>query len=330
MPGVQLATTAGPPRRTEFATSDPAEVRDVLDHIYGAGSVQVLGAPGTTAELAFEQVEAGEFTTFDVKLPGQLSFAAHGQDDIVISTVICGTVELERGNVTRHYQAGDAYIASQPRTDLWYSGWENLRATAVMLPAPLLAEAAAQFPGGPRGGWEFLASDPVSADGLLLWRKTTRFVDDLLADAEAACSPLLVASAGHLLAATAVAAFPNTAHTDPAIEDRRDADSVTLRRAVAFIDEHAQQDITIADIAAAAFVTVRAVQLAFRRHMDTTPMAYLRRVRLNQAHRELQAADPVSDTVTAVAYRWGFPSPARFAAYYRSAYGVPPSQTLRR
>jgi len=30
----------------------------------------------------------------------------------------------------------------------------------------------------------------------------------------------------------------------------------------------------------AAHVTVRAVQLAFRRHLDTTPMAYLRRVRL--------------------------------------------------
>ena len=35
-------------------------------------------------------------------------------------------------------------------------------------------------------------------------------------------------------------------------------------------------------------------------------------------------------TVTAVAYRWGFPSPSRFTAYYRQAYGVTPNQTLRR
>jgi AraC-like DNA-binding protein len=102
-----------------------------------------------------------------------------------------------------------------------------------------------------------------------------------------------------------------------------------VRRAVAFIDENAHIDITVVDIAAAAFVTIRAVQTAFRRHLDTTPMAYLRRVRLDHAHRELLAANPAHETVTAVAYRWGFPNPARFAAYYRQAYGVPPSRTLR-
>ena len=37
-----------------------------------------------------------------------------------------------------------------------------------------------------------------------------------------------------------------------------------------FIDEHAHQDITAADIAGAARVTIRTIQLAFRRHLDTT------------------------------------------------------------
>ena len=41
------------------------------------------------------------------------------------------------------------------------------------------------------------------------------------------------------------------------------------------------------------------------------------------------AADPDRDSVTAVAYRWGFSSPSRFAAYYRRSYGVTPSHTLR-
>ena len=59
-----------------------------------------------------------------------------------------------------------------------------------------------------------------------------------------------------------------------------------------FIEENAHADITVADIAAAASVTVRAIQLAFRRHLDTTPLEYLRRVRLGHAHRDLLAADP--------------------------------------
>jgi transcriptional regulator GlxA family with amidase domain len=88
-------------------------------------------------------------------------------------------------------------------------------------------------------------------------------------------------------------------------------------------------DTAIADIAANAHVTIRAVQLAFRRHLDTTPMAYLRRVRLDHAHHDLSAAGPEDKTVAAVAHRWGFTSSSRFAAYYRQAFGVHPSQTLR-
>ena len=117
---------------------------------------------------------------------------------------------------------------------------------------------------------------------------------------------------------------------DPTIQDRNDGSPATLRRAVAFIDEHAHEDITAADIGAAAFVTIRAVQLAFQRHMGTTPLAYLRRVRLARAHHDLTTADPATQTVTAIAYRWGFHSSSRFAAAYRQAYGIPPGHTLRR
>ena len=107
------------------------------------------------------------------------------------------------------------------------------------------------------------------------------------------------------------------------------AASGTVGRAVAFIEERARDDIGVADIAAAAFVTVRAVQLAFRRYLDTTPLGFLRQVRLERAHEELMEADPDRTTVTAIAADWRFTNASRFSAYYRAAYGVPPTQTLR-
>jgi AraC-like DNA-binding protein len=61
--------------------------------------------------------------------------------------------------------------------------------------------------------------------------------------------PLVAVNAVRLLAATALATFPNDTLTDPTIGDRRDSHPVTVRRAVAFIDEHAGQDISVADIA---------------------------------------------------------------------------------
>ena len=87
----------------------------------------------------------------------------------------------------------------------------------------------------------------------------------------------------------------------------------------------------VEDIAAASHVTARALQLAFRRHLDTTPMAYVRRVRLQRLHQELRHADPADGaTVTAAAARWGFQQMGRLSAQYRDLFGESPRDTLRR
>ena len=111
--------------------------------------------------------------------------------------------------------------------------------------------------------------------------------------------------------------------------ERPAAQPALLRRAVTFIDENAHQDIALSDIAAAVNVTPRSVQYMFRRHLGTTPLEYLRRVRLDRAHRELQAADPSVDTVMAIAGRWGFTHAGRFSSIYKQVFGNPPSRTLR-
>jgi transcriptional regulator GlxA family with amidase domain len=174
----------------------------------------------------------------------------------------------------------------------------------------------------------FLASHLASPAARAQWSAVTRYVDDLLASPDAALSPLVITSAARLLAATALTLFPSTAQAPATPRDRRDASTATVRRATAFINEQASRDITVPDIAAAACVTVRALQMAFRRELGTTPTAYLRTVRLARAHRELVDAGLGQDTVTAVAYRWGFSSASRFSAYYRNTYGVSPRQTL--
>jgi transcriptional regulator GlxA family with amidase domain len=102
-----------------------------------------------------------------------------------------------------------------------------------------------------------------------------------------------------------------------------------LRRATGFIHDNAHRDITLSDIATSVNVTPRSVQYAFRRYLSTTPLEYLRRVRLNRAHRELQTADPSVDTVMAIAGRWGFSHAGRFSSVYKEAFGRSPSHTLR-
>jgi AraC-like DNA-binding protein len=52
-------------------------------------------------------------------------------------------------------------------------------------------------------------------------------------------------------------------------------------------------------------VTPRAVQYMFRRHLDTTPLQYVRRLRRHYAHQDLLAAEGNQDTVTAIAVALG-------------------------
>lgn len=102
-----------------------------------------------------------------------------------------------------------------------------------------------------------------------------------------------------------------------------------LSRAIEFVETYAHTQITLADIAAAAHVTPRALQLAFRNQLETTPIGYLLAVRLHRAHVELLTAHPSTSTVGAIAHRWGFRHPGRFARQYRLKYGLYPEDTLK-
>jgi AraC-like DNA-binding protein len=140
--------------------------------------------------------------------------------------------------------------------------------------------------------------------------------------------PLTRAAVFRSLVAMLLETFPNPA-VARATGDGGRAAPPTLRRAICFIEEHASDDIGLADIAAAAGLGARGLQLAFRRHHDTTPLEYLRRVRLDRAHRELQASTPTDATVSRIADHWGFPHHGNFSALYLRTYGCSPSITLR-
>jgi transcriptional regulator GlxA family with amidase domain len=149
-----------------------------------------------------------------------------------------------------------------------------------------------------------------------------------LAD-DAIATPLVLGHACRLLAAVTLSVFPNTASCSPTPADRNDHQPVLLRRAMEYIDANVANDIGLGDIAEAVHVTPRAVQYMFRRHLETTPLQYLRRLRLHHAHQDLQRTDRNHATVTEIAARWGFAHTGRFAVLYRQTYGQSPHTTLR-
>ena len=312
-------------RNSTFESADPEAVEVYLSSVYTT-RVRVRGA-GRRRPLRHRRSDAGPFTIDVLDQPGDRCFTVEPMHRIVVVRPTTARFERACGLDDRRYGAGDLFLAARP--DASYTcRWSPGEITNCVLDPALLARVAATAPGRRGGPVRFISLDPASPAAAAHWWATRSYVVDLLDNAEIA-TPLVITGAAHLLATATLTAFPNTALTEPTIEDRRDASTPTLRRAVAYIDSHAGSDIGLADIAAAANVSIRAVQLAFRRHLGTTPMAYLRQVRLDHVHQALIDADPGATTVSAIAARWGFADHSRFTATYRATYGVTPSAVLR-
>jgi len=175
-----------------------------------------------------------------------------------------------------------------------------------------------------------LAFDPVLAlDGpaardwmRLLWL----CVEQLEVDSPLLRSPVVATSYEQTLLSALLALQPNsTLAQAPAAGPTH-----TVRTAQALIDGDPGRAWRVADLAGLCGVSARTLQDAFHRELGTTPLAEVRRARLERARRDLVAADPLATTVTVVAARWGFFHLGRFAQAYRDRFHELPSQTLAR
>ena len=112
--------------------------------------------------------------------------------------------------------------------------------------------------------------------------------------------------------------------TEPATTGQR-----ATRRAVELLHGRPEHPWTTGELAAAVAVSAQSLQNGFRDLTGTSPMAYLRTVRLERAHHDLTLAHPQQTTVSHIARSWGFLHLGRFSSAYRQRYGRPPSQALR-
>ena len=86
---------------------------------------------------------------------------------------------------------------------------------------------------------------------------------------------------------------------------------------------------SLAQLCLAAGVSERRLRTAFLDCYDMPPSQYLRVRALSAVRQELRHSDPREASVTDIAFAHGFRHLGQFAHYYRRAYGVKPSQTLR-
>ena len=319
------------PERTQVEITDPADANEFLEDLYGVrlrlSRKQVARAEGPL--LTHARTDVGRFAIDEIYSAGYLEASPDPLNKVVALWTTSGRLSADCDGLTSEAEAGDLALVSQPHLP-HHARAQDLCVTSVVLDQPLVAGVATGLPSSQAPlPVRFRSFQPVDAAAARLWKDTVSFVKNSLLADHAVTTPLVLGHASRMLAAVTLSAFPNTAATGPTPHDRTDDKPVLLRRAMEYMDANANSDIGLADIAEAVHVTPRAVQYMFRRHLETTPLQYLRRLRLHYAHQELLVADRMHDTVTDVAARWGFAHTGRFAVLYRQTYGQSPHTTLR-
>ncbi|MFJ4016636.1 helix-turn-helix transcriptional regulator [Microbacterium sp. NPDC090014] len=271
----------------------------------------------------WHSADLGAVSLVRYDLAAEVRSTAEPQDQVLVCRVDGpdARVYSDRGDL----DASLPWISDGPRVRArWDAG---ARVTALVFERNTLTHLAKRISGD--DGVSVRVGDlaPRSAHAGAAWDRMFAYLEmsaaDLVDDADD--DDLVRSELARHAAATTLAAFATTSR----LQRHRPAQSTpapaTVRRALAFIAENSHRPITVDDVAAAVHISTRGLQYAFRRALDTTPAESLRQARLDGAHRDLRSGSPT--TVAAVARRWGFSHPSRFAAAYRESFGVLPSVT---
>ncbi|MEJ2865629.1 AraC family transcriptional regulator [Actinomycetospora flava] len=317
-----------PVTRYQWASTDPEAANDYLRATYTDFRPVATEPEGFT--FWTEVATTGLFGIGRLRHSGPIKASCDPLQALVVVQNLAGG--------PHHVDDGTGFVGGTlklaPTWSDYDTGWQDVTVQTAVLDHDEVSRVAAELSGLDPETVAFTSAAPVSPALADYWgRLSTHVYDDVLSSDALMGAPLVRSNTMRHLATTLISTFPNTALDvlmDPAASDPGNAEPATVRRAVEFMDAHAHEDIGLTEIADAARIGARSLQLAFRRHRDSTPLEYLRRVRLESAHRDLLAGDPTrGDRVETIAARWGFGHPGRFSVIYREHYGRSPSATLR-
>ncbi len=98
---------------------------------------------------------------------------------------------------------------------------------------------------------------------------------------------------------------------------------VTLQNTLSYIHKHYAEEIAIADLANNAHMSCSNFYAVFKKHFDTSPIAYLNHYRMSLAAELLCTTDK---TISEISDSVGFKDSLYFSRTFKKTYGMPPSE----
>ncbi|MFF2319287.1 AraC family transcriptional regulator [Arthrobacter sp. NPDC058097] len=311
----------------EFRTSD---LESAQDHVSAAFASHELSI-GKTGQLDFR---------LDIASTARLSAArmAYGTETTIVGPpmLLCyhinlpvdGESTVEQNGVRRSFSAGSAGVAFGPNAPVLIKWSADARQYHLNLPKDRLEAHAGKLIGqAVDEEIRFdLTFDLTAGPGRALLATTSFLYAELARQGGIAAFPAATLEFESAVMTQILMTVPN--QFTPLLCSRPEQSGPSkIRELVEYIDLHAAEDITTADLVARAGVSARALQAGFRDVVGASPITYLRNVRLDRVHRELSMG---TGSVSDIAARWHFYHPGRFASQYRERFGVLPSENLQR
>jgi AraC-like DNA-binding protein len=307
--------------RLQYTATDPVAATAAMRAVLGTARVSTRAGG-----LAWEQVSLVDdgITISKIRARGDgVRLSVPGASELVVVHVEAGEATLTTGGMRARLGVDDlGLIPISAQAEL---RWSAVQLQLFSIPAAPLARLL----GVPRTAIQLRAPriDPCTPELAEYFRRTAQLLtSDAFGTPGVYARDLVRATAIDALTAVVVEAFELTNHTEGA----SDRDGTIIRRAIAEMRAHLTEPLTVPEIAEAAGVSVRGLQMAFLRQLDVAPLLHLRQLRLEAARSALVEEATVGTTIADIARRFGYANSGRFSTHYRNEFGEAPSATLHR
>jgi AraC-like DNA-binding protein len=321
---------------SRFTSSDFGAVRDHMCNLFRPHAIlprASMSARGLDSWL-FELGQANlgsEMTLTTVSYDREVEIKAPPLDDFfVMQFTLCGRCAVSLGEDEILVEPGKVCVLNPTRPVLQKMS-ADYRQMAVKIDRSLIEGLLSRELGHElRNALEFeLRPTLVQGRAATLARTMSALWNDLQMSESGYATKRVQKRFQETAAALLLTALPH----NYSLEFERSGDQAApyfVRRAEDFMHEQASEDIELDEICAAAGVSLRTLQNGFRRFRDTTPMAYLKSIRLETARKALAQSCQTGASVTEIAFECGFTHLSKFAQDYKQRFGETPSATARR
>jgi AraC-like DNA-binding protein len=328
--GVRIGDSDLLPRQVVYRTRDLDEAREHLCGVFAQHGVEYLPRE-RHLEFRHRQAKLGSVALNSLEWgAGVLVSAPLLPNFYLLQFTLTGACELWQETHHSILPARSVTIVNPGRA--FKKAWTpRTRQLLLRIDSALVEHEFRAWTGGHESGGVEFDMPPINDMATVgtLARYVRMVCDDLQNEASALSHPLVANRVASGLVSLLLASMPH--NKSRAIEKASKATApFFVRRAEHFMEEHARDAIVLADLIDVAGVSTRALQMGFRRFRDTTPMAYLRSIRLELARAELTKAGRKGGSVATIANAFGFGHLGRFARDYEARFGELPSHTLYR